>query len=112
MPSCRRLLLVVTLFLALGSPALADSAGAVALRIRFGMKDAEPTDWSGKVSVSGGGGGRVESIRGVRWMPGDHAEGDAFVVNTRRQAVQTPADRNRVAAGGQMPMTENGIVVT
>src|SRR5688572_21242152 len=108
MTGCRRLLLAAFLT-ALSSSASADTGGAVALRVRFGLKDAEPTDWSGKVEITGGG--KVESIRGVRWMPGDHAEGDAFVVNTRRQPAQSRADRQRVAAGGQMPMTDNGIVV-
>ena len=98
------------LSLAAAPAALADTAGPVALRVRFGMKDKEPTDWSGKVEVSGGG--KVESIRGVRWMPGDHAEGNSFVVNTRRQQAQGRAERQRVAAGGVMPMTDNGIVLT
>ena len=86
MACCRRLL-IVPILAALTSPALADAGAAVALRVRFGLKDAEPTDWSGKVEVTGGG--KVESIRGVRWMAGDHAEGDTFVVNTRRQPAQT-----------------------
>src|SRR5687768_741752 len=88
-------LLLVLLSVAPSSTAFADTAGPVALRVRFGMKDTEPTDWSGKVDVSGGG--KVESIRGVRWMPGDHAEGNTFVVNTRRQQAQGRAERQRVA---------------
>src|SRR5688500_19117163 len=57
---------LILLSLALPPTVLAQDASPVALRVRFGLKDAEPTDWSGKVEVAGGG--KVESIRGVRWM--------------------------------------------
>src|SRR4051794_29664731 len=87
------------------SGAVADDA--VAIKFRFGMKDTDATDWSGKLTLSAG---KVESIRGWRWMPGDHANGAEFTVNTRRQQAQGEADRKRIAAGGQMPMNDNGIV--
>ena len=57
-----------------------------ALRVRFGMKDTEATDWSGSLDLKSG---QVESIRGWRWMPGDHAQGNAWTVSTRRAPVQT-----------------------
>src|SRR3954468_24108112 len=81
----------------------------VTLRIRFGMKDQENVDWSGTLSLSAG---KVESIRGWRWMPGDKAEGNAFTVMTRRQAAQSEAERKRVQAGNKLPIKENGIIVT
>src|SRR4051794_7671269 len=81
----------------------------VTLRIRFGMKDQENVDWSGTVALSAG---KIESIRGWRWMPGDKAEGNAFTVMTRRQAAQSEAERKRVQAGGKLPIKENGIIVT
>src|SRR4051812_28705806 len=67
----------------------------VTLRIRFGMKDQENTDWSGTLGLSSG---KIESIRGWRWMPGDKAEGNAFTVMTRRQVAQSEAERKRVQA--------------
>jgi hypothetical protein len=75
----------------------ADASEPVAIRFRFGMKDKEGTDWSGKLTTSGSG--KVESIRGWRWMPGDHAEGDSWTVATRRGQAQSRAERQRVAAG-------------
>src|SRR4051812_31982575 len=81
----------------------------VTLRIRFGMKDQDNTDWSGTLALSSG---KVESIRGWRWMPGDKAEGNAFTVMTRRQAAQSEAERKRIQAGGKLPIKENGIIVT
>ncbi|MEA2736253.1 MAG: hypothetical protein QOE14_2704, partial [Humisphaera sp.] len=81
----------------------------VALRIRFGLKDREATDWSGKLALSEGS---VEAIRGWRWMEGDSASGDSFTISTRRAGAQNAAERRRVQAGQQMPMSDNGIVVT
>src|SRR5687767_1477128 len=107
------LLLVILLVLPLDRAAGAETAGkpshAVSLRIRFGMKDNAGTDWSGKIAPSEG---KVESIRGWRWMAGDSGEGDSFSVSTRRAQPQSAADRNRVKAGRPMPMTDNGIIVT
>lgn len=84
------------------------SAQTVVLRIRFGMKDAEPTDWSGKLDVASG---KVADISGTRWMPGDSADGNTFKVATRRRPAQSSADRDRIAAGQLMPMSDNGMVV-
>ena len=110
---------VVTLICGLLTPAarvgaaesMAAAAGpdAVTIRFRFGMKDQDGIDWSGKLSVSSG---KVESIHGWRWMPGDHADGNEFTVHTRRQAPQTDADRSRIEGGGKMPVNDNGIIVT
>lgn len=100
-------LLIVFACEARSAEAFADDA--VSLRFRFGLKDADNTDWSGKLELSGG---KVQSMRGWRWMPGDKSEGNAFTVMTRRQRPQTEADRKRIAAGGKMPMTDNGFIVT
>lgn len=86
---------------------IANAEESVALRFRFGMKDTDGTDWSGKLVLSGG---EVKSIRGWRWMPGDHASGDTFTVHTRRQPAQSRAERQRAQRGERMPMQDNGIV--
>jgi hypothetical protein len=86
----------------------ASAAEQVGLRIRFGMKDKEPTDWSGKIGVSEG---KVASIRGWRWNVGDSVEGDSFTVATRRPAAQSGAERAQVAAGNKLPIQDNGIIV-
>src|SRR5687768_15168779 len=105
------LILVIAILLAAqGGTLAADASEPVAIRFRFGMKDKEGSDWSGQIATSGSG--KVESIRGWRWMPGDHADGANFTVATRRQQAQSRGDRQRVAAGKPMPMTDNGIVVT
>ena len=103
MPARRPSALALSLLLAALLPPLparsAERTDATALRVRFGLTDREPTDWSGKIDVAGGG--RVTSIRGVRWMAGDSADGGAFTVATRRQPMQSAADRRRVAEGGR-----------
>src|SRR5439155_950561 len=100
--------LFATLFIALASSVHAAN-DTVALRICFGMKDTDGTDWSGKITPAGG---KVLSIRGWRWMPGDHAEGNAWTVNTRRPAAQSREERARVQAGQKLPVADNGIIVT
>src|SRR5688572_22402915 len=91
---------------ALGSwSAAAGEQDRVTLRIRFGMQDKEPTDWSGKLLA---GSGKVEAIRGWRWMQDDSAKGNTWSVKTRRGTPQSAADRNRIAAGLALPMTDNG----
>src|SRR2546426_597792 len=52
-------------------------ADTIALRIRFGMKDKDTTDWSGQLHLSQG---KVESMRGWRWMQGDKSAGNSFTV--------------------------------
>ena len=85
----------------------------VAVRVRFGVKDKEGQDWSGKLALSQGS---VQSMRGWRWMPGDKAEtgadGGNFTIATRRAQAQSRADRQRIAAGGKMPIQENGFIAT
>ena len=89
--------------------ARADEPDRVTLRFRFGMKDQQPTDWSGELTP---GSGRVESIRGWRWAQGDSSDGNTWSVKTRRRHPQGAADRRRIAAGLKMPMTDNGLLVT
>ena len=98
------------------SPAIAAERPAargddhVALRIRFGMKDKEATDWSGKLALSDG---KVEAIRGWRWMAGDDAPRAMRSPSPRAASSRrTPPSGKRVQAGEQMPMSDNGIVVT
>lgn len=105
----RSLLIGLTMIVAAGLAEAADVSGPVTLRIRFGMKDKEPTDWSGKLQA---GSAKVEDIRGWRWMDGDSADGNAFTARTRRGTAQNAAQRAQVAAGVMLPIQENGIVVT
>src|SRR5947209_12123123 len=66
-------------------------AGAISLRVRFGMKDSEATDWSGTVALSQG---NVTELRGWRWAAGDRAESTtAWTVHTRPQAAQGEPER-------------------
>lgn len=88
---------------------LGADTNRVTLRINFGMKDQQPTDWSGKLSV---GTGKVESIRGWRWVQNDSADGESWSVRTRRKSPQSSGERARVAAGFQLPIQDNGILVT
>ncbi len=80
-----------------GNSAAADE-DRVTLRIRFGMKDQDPTDWSGKLVV---GSGKVETIRGWRWMQNDSAEGNTWSVTHATQASaefgRSEANRGRIA---------------
>src|SRR5262245_52445193 len=87
----------------------AEENSSVGLRIRFGMKDADGTDWSGKITPSTG---KVETIRGWRWMPGDHADGNSFTVATRRAPAQSRAERQQQRNGGKLPVSDNGIIVS
>jgi hypothetical protein len=68
-----RTILGLVLVVSLAAPAFGDEPTA-ALRIRFGMKDKQGTDWSGTITPSAG---KVESIRGWRWSGDDAAEGNA-----------------------------------
>ena len=82
---------------------------AVALRIRFGQKDEEPTNWSGSIDVSAG---VVGEIRGWRWQPGDFAKGSAWTVETRRQRPQdAPKRQQQKQEGKQWPVQENGVII-
>jgi hypothetical protein len=99
--------LFVLLFAAVSPSMAADDA--VSLRVRFGMKDREGKDWSGKIEPAEGS---VESIRGWRWMPGDHAKGNEFTVATRRAAAQSRGERQRVQAGQKLPVRDNGFIAT
>src|ERR1043165_4530695 len=93
-----RLLVTLCIMLIVLPVARAAEENAVALRIRFGLKDKEPTARAGPGTSSAG---KVGSSRGWRWMPGDHAEGNSFTVSTRRAVAQGAAERARVEAGGR-----------
>src|SRR4051812_10184573 len=98
-------LLILILTLSTFAAALVDQTAS--LRVRFGMKDKEGQDWSGKLESTQGS---VESIRGWRWMPGDHANGNEWTIATRRGAAQSAAERKRVAAGNKLPVRDNGFI--
>ncbi len=93
-----------------GGSLLAADDEQVTFSIRFGMRDQQPTDWSGKLVVPASG--NVESIRGLRWMQRDSAEGSTWNVRTRRKNPQGTADRKRIEAGLALPMQDNGLLVT
>src|SRR6185503_13226846 len=97
------------LAVALTASAAVARAEDVALRVRFGLKDKEGQDWSGKLDLSEGS---VKAIRGWHWMPGDHANGNEFTIATRRAAPQSGAERARVQAGQKLPVRDNGFVAT
>ena len=85
------------------------AGGAVGLRIRFGMKDADPTDWSGKIALSEG---KITELRGWHWAAGDHADGTGgWTVHTRSGAAQTEQERKQVAGGKRLPINDNGVVL-
>src|SRR5262249_8729409 len=124
----RRLVACVGIALAVGSMAMAadqelikappekplpipeEMAGdAVGFRVRLGLKDTEPTDWSGEVKVSAG---KVLSIRGWRWAAGDSAKGSTWTTTTRRQTPQNAAQQARQAANQRLPMQDTGVVIT
>ncbi|MCA9063675.1 MAG: hypothetical protein KDA96_11470, partial [Planctomycetaceae bacterium] len=111
-PACRWLRNVCVLTALLGTStasAVADDGETVTLRIRFGLKDQKPTDWGGSLALVSGS---VEAIRGWRWSDSDSAEGNSWSVRTRRRPAQSAAERKRIADGQQMPMNDNGILVT
>lgn len=86
-----------------------QSPTTTTLRIRFGMKDKEPTDWSGKLETSRG---KVESITGWKWAQNDSSNGNSWTARTRRATPQNAEQRKRVQAGQQLPINENGLLVT
>lgn len=114
-PSCREYRIIPCLIAAMCSLLIftgetnAAEDNRVTLRIRFGMKDQSPTDWGGKLVA---GTGKVDAIRGWRWQQTDSAENNSWNVRTRRQAAQNSAQRNRIAQGQQLPISDNGILVT
>ena len=85
-------------------------ADAVTLRVRFGMKDTAPTDWSGNIKVTPG---RVVSIRSWRWTAADSAEGSAWTVATRKLLAMDSVQKQKVAEGKLvMPFGDNGVIIT
>ncbi len=89
------------------APSSQPSPDAIGLRVRFGMKDKAATKWDGKLVVSEG---KVTSIRGWRWGPGDSAEGNEFTISTRRPGAQGAGEKKIVAAGGKLPIADNGFI--
>ncbi|MGC4033209.1 MAG: hypothetical protein QM754_16040 [Tepidisphaeraceae bacterium] len=89
---------------------IAPQLDGISFRIRFGLKDAAPSDWSGSVTVSAG---KVAGVSGWRWTQGDKATGEAaWTLRTRRQQAQTAAERRAVNQNGrQLPVTEAGVIV-
>ena len=61
-------------------PAPVDMVASV--RIQFGVNDATPTDWSGSVSVTGGG--QLAGLRNWHPRPGDKIDGSNFTTATRK----------------------------
>ena len=89
-------------------PAAPDGefAGQVGLRIFLGMRDQEPTDWSGTIKVAPG---RLLSLE--VWMPEAKDQADlvgTFVVNTRRRRPTSAAERKR--GRENMPVVANGMI--
>ncbi|HTL29171.1 MAG TPA: hypothetical protein VL282_08120, partial [Tepidisphaeraceae bacterium] len=99
---------LIAAILLVPSITFAAASDDVALRIRFGMKDKAATKWDGKLVLSEG---KVTSMRGWRWAPGDSADESGWTVSTRRQPAQGSAEKARIAAGGKMPMGDNGFTV-
>lgn len=99
-------LFLVVLLISIGIASIAAATEEATLRVRFGMKDADPTDWSGGVKLSEG---KVVEISGWRWTLGDKATGDNWTVHTRAQPAQgqpeVPAD------GKRAPLGDNGVVL-
>ncbi len=62
-------------------PAVIDTVASV--RVRLGVSDTAPTDWSGSVSVTGG---QLAGLHHWRSRPGDKVDGAAFTVATRTGA--------------------------
>src|SRR6185437_3317865 len=82
------------------------SAGEVGLRIIMGLKDAEPTDWSGEVTLSTG---KLLSVRCWRWMANDGAKENGWTVHTRRPAPGSV--KPKPDAKVRLPIGEVGVVL-
>jgi hypothetical protein len=105
MTRCTFSAVVVTALLILQQSFAAPAPDAVGLRIRFGMKDKVGTAWNGKLTLSEG---KVTEMHGWRFQPGDSAEDGEWTISTRRLPAQGSGDKARLAAGGKMPMGDNG----
>src|SRR2546423_11469774 len=81
----------------------------ISLRIRFGMKDKDGQDWSGKLTPSEGS---VQSIRGWRWMPGDKSDANTWMIATRRPQAQSAAEKKQIANGRKLAVQDNGFIAT
>ncbi len=86
------------------------------VRIRFGLSDTRPTDWSGTVAVSPG---RVTHIGGWRFNRTDQINGvEGWKASTHPVAVQGRGNNQARAQAGarrrnqQQPMADNGVVIS
>jgi hypothetical protein len=92
-------------------PAIAAPPGpgidprAVALRIQFGLKDTDGTDWSGSLGVSPGRVAKAEIWRKGRQ---DTIEGNAWKLSTR----SAPRFQGAAQKGKPIPIAENGLLLT
>ena len=83
--------------------AFATEQQPVSFRVRFGMKDKDGQDWSGKLSLTEGS---VQSIRGWRWVAGDKSDGATWTIGTRRPAAQSRAEQQAIKAGRKLPVQD------
>lgn len=82
-----------------------EMPSAACFRILFGIGDKEPTDWSGRLELSGG---RVLSLKGWRFAGSDASDDrSSWKASTRRGTPPAGA----AEAGAPGPMLENGILV-
>jgi hypothetical protein len=114
----RRLVGHVVLLCCAGAASATARAEEAGLRIRFGLTDDAPADWSGTVEVEPG---RVTHIGGWRFAKGDSIDGTrGWTTRTRpleqrgrgnnqRKAAARAADR---AADAARPPADNGVVVS
>src|SRR3954465_13809759 len=71
------------------------AAGEAGVRIRFGLKDEEPKEWNGSVSVKPG---KVAAISGWRFEQDDQAHGTESWTASTRGAVDTRTNAAKAAA--------------
>jgi hypothetical protein len=129
-PADRRFTLLKILFAALLSPAgalvYADNSSAttapsvfstaesitlhsVALRVRLGLKDAQPTDWSGGATVSPG---QVEEVHAWHWSQSDGLAGDTgWTIHTLRQGGVNGGENETATENRRLPIDESGVIL-
>jgi hypothetical protein len=90
---CTIAAVVVVLMIAVAASQKRTEPPRQVFRITLGLKDQQPTDWSGQVAISGG---EVVDIAGWRFEEKDAVDG----VNGWRCRT-----RNYIAPGGHFPLT-------
>lgn len=79
---------------------------SVTFRVLLGVTDAEPTDWSGSVVLTGGS---VRSIKGWRFAQNDSTDyQSSWKLSTRRGIVRAAQKKG----GNRAPMEDNGVLIT